>query len=197
MVERGMVTEGQTLARGLLENAFCMAALHDQPDEFLKLLKADAEAARREQGRFVIAQGLLGSKDADTQKRLADVVESIGRDPSFLSPKKVAAMGPLTRQYLAYQKLSNDAAHPSAASLHRFMATTSDRSGWNYRWGPGKQNELAFTLSQAIHAAIPIGIGFTQVTGDTEHNEQFRPIADRLQDLPEPEGGVAESSVGL
>jgi Family of unknown function (DUF5677) len=197
MVERGMVTEGQTLARALLENAFCMAALHDKPDDFLSLLKADAEAARREQGQFVIAQGLVGSEDAETRKRLAEVIDAIGTDPSFLSQKEVAGMGPLTRQYLAYQKLTNDAAHPSAASLHRFMSTNADRSGWNYRWGPGKNSELAFTLMQAIHAAVPIGIGYTQITGDAEHNERFRPIADRLEALPEPDGSLAESSVGF
>lgn len=197
MAERGMVTEGQTLARSLLENAFCLAAIHDKPSEFIGLLRADAEAARRMQGQFVIAQGLNAGSDPATQKRLEEIVAAIGKDLKVLSPKKVAAMGPFFRQYLAYQKLSNDAAHPSATSLHRFMATTADRSAWIYRWGPGKDEEIAFTLSQVIRAATSIGVAFTGLTEDVEHNEMLSPLADRMKAMPEPHGRVGESSVSL
>ncbi|MDO8379566.1 DUF5677 domain-containing protein [Phenylobacterium sp.] len=197
MAERGMVTEGQTLARSLLENAFCLAAIHEKPEKFIELLRADAEAARRMQGQFVIAQGLSAGSDPATQTRLREVVAAIGKDLNLLSPKKVAAMGPFIRQYLAYQKLSNDAAHPSATSLHRFMATTADRSAWIYRWGPGKDEEIAFTLSQAIHAATSVGVAFTQLTEDFEHNRMLGPLADRLKALPETHGRVGESSISL
>lgn len=197
MAERGMVTEGQTLARSLLENAFCLAAIHDKPEEFVTLLKADAEAARRMQGQFVIAEGLHSGSDPATRKRLQDVVAAIGKDLNLLSPKKVSRMGPFNRQYLAYQKLSNDAAHPSATSLHRFMATTADRSGWHYRWGPGKAEEIAFTINMAILTGISVAVAFTQITKDDVHNEILGPLAERLKALPEPQGRVGASSVSL
>lgn len=197
MSERGMITEAQTLARSLLENAFCLAAIHDKPKEFIALLRADAEAARRMQGQFVIANGLNAGSDAETQKQLQEVVTAISKSLNLLSPKKVAAMGPFLRQYLAYQKLSNDAAHPTATSLHRFMATTADRSAWIYRWGPGKDEEIAFTIFQAVGAAISIGVAFTGLTNDREHNDMLSPLADRFVAIPKPDGRVGESSVGL
>lgn len=194
--ERGMVTEALTLARSLFEAAFCMAAMLDDPAHFMEGLAADAEAARREQAKFLVAQG-LPANDAATLDRLKEVIEEIGKQPRMLSPKQLATTGPLIKLYLAYQKLSNDAAHPSVASLHRFVATTVDRSGWRYRWGPGKADEIAFALQQAAQAALALAVGFTEFTADHENNRKLGPLSDRLLALPSPESRLSATSAGL
>lgn len=193
--ERGMVTEALTLARSLLEAAFCMAAMLDDPPKFVEALAADAEAARRRQAQFLVAQGLTGD-DPATLLRLKEVIEEIGKQQT-LSPKQLATTGPLIKLYLAYQKLSNDAAHPSAASLHRFVATTADRAGWQYRWGPGKGEEIAFALQQAANAGLAMGVGFTQLTADHDNNQKLGPLSDRLLALPRPESRLTAHSVSI
>jgi hypothetical protein len=61
LTERGMVAEGRTLARGLIEDAFCVAALNDSPATFMQMLKKDSEASRHQQRKFIIAQGLIAN----------------------------------------------------------------------------------------------------------------------------------------
>ena len=194
MAERGMATEGQMLARSLFENAFCMAALLGDPIRFIELLKEDAEAARRLQGEFVLAQGMANSREPEIKARLEEVVDAIGKAPRTLSPKKLAMLGPLVKQYLSYQKLSNDSAHPSAASLFRHIVTLNEGAGWNYRWGFAGKNEIAFTLYQAIFAAVPLGIGYTEMLKAEAVNETFSALAARMQALPPPDGSLAAAS---
>lgn len=193
--ERGMVTEALILARSLLESAFCMSALLDDPQRFMEDLKADAEAARREQAKFLVALE-LPANDAATRDQLKGVIDEIGTRPRMLSPKFLAKAGPLSKLYLAYQKLSNDAAHPSAASLHRFVATQADRSGWRYRWGPGKADEVAFAIQQASQAALTLAVGFTEFTSDQDNNDKLGPLTERFLALPAPESRISAFSIG-
>jgi hypothetical protein len=125
-----MVAEGRTLARSLIEDAFCIAALLSEPAIFVEMLKADFDASRRDQGKFILAEDLITTIDA------------IDKKAEIMGPKKVATLGPLTRQYLFYQRLSDDAAHPSSRSLHRYMVTDASRSGWSgYKSGAGDRGE--------------------------------------------------------
>jgi hypothetical protein len=184
MAERGMVADGQILLRSLLEDVFALAALCTEPAVFVDMLKADAHAARREQGRFLLANNLLGVGGPEVKAKLQTIVDEIGRDPAFISPKKVAALSPMQRQYLVYQKLSNDAGHVSAVSLRRHVSTDETRTSWCYRWGQGSADEIAFTLHQAVLAAIGIGVALTSLTSDTASNAAVAALAERVQRLP-------------
>jgi hypothetical protein len=183
LTERGMVAEGRTLARSLIENVICIAALLAEPAPFLKMLKVDADASRRQQGKFVLAEQLIAS--GARRKKLQATIDTIDKKAEIMSPKKVAALGPLTQQYLFYQRLSDDAAHPSSKSLHRYMVTDASRSGWKgYKSGAGDQGENAATLHSAILAALPIGVGITQMLKDKYGNAEFGQLADRFQAMP-------------
>jgi hypothetical protein len=183
LTERGMVAEGRTLARSLIENAFCIAALIAEPAAFMKMLKADSDASRRNQGKFILAEQLIAT--AAKRDELQATMEAIDKKAEIMSPKKVAALGPLMRQYLFYQRLSDDAAHPSSRSLHRYMVTDASRSGWSgYKSGAGDQGENAATLHSAILAALPIGVGITQMLKDKDGNAEFGGLADRFEAMP-------------
>ncbi len=181
LTERGMVAEGRTLARSLIENAFCIAALHDNPAAFKKMLREDSEASRHQQGKFIIAQDLIAS--GATRDKLQAAIDAIDK-ADIMSPKKVAALGPLTKLYLTYQRLSDDAAHASAKSLHRHVLTDAARSGWRYKWGAGDQGENAATLYHTILAALSIGVAITQMLKDTNGNAAFADLANRFQSMP-------------
>jgi len=182
LTERGLVAEGRTLARSLIENAFCIAALLADPAVFIKMLKADSDASRRNQGKFVLAEQLIGT--GAKRDKLQATIDAIDKKAEIMSPKKVAAMGPLFRQYLFYQRLSDDSAHPSARSLHRHMLTDASRSGWMYKSGAGDQGENAATLHSAILAALPIGVGITQMLKNKNGNAEFGDLAERFQAMP-------------
>ena len=182
LTERGMVAEGRTLARSLIENAFCITALLVNPAATIEMLKADSDASRRNQGKFVLAEQLVAA--GAKRDKLQATIDAIDKKAEIMSPKKVAALGPLQRQYIFYQRLSDDAAHPSARSLHRHMLTDALRSGRIYKSGAGQQGENAATLHSAILAAIPIGVCITEMLKDTEGNAVFSELADRLQAMP-------------
>ena len=61
LTERGMVAEGRTLARSLIENAFCITALLVNPAATIEMLKADSDASHRNQGKFVLAEQLVAA----------------------------------------------------------------------------------------------------------------------------------------
>jgi|HubBroStandDraft_2_1064218.scaffolds.fasta_scaffold69281_3 hypothetical protein len=181
MTERGMVAEGRILTRSLVEDAFCIAALHDNPVSFLEILKEDSEGSRRLQGKFILAQDMI-DKGASRDK-LQAAIDALGK-PDTMSPKAIAAMGPLLKQYLAYQRLSDDAAHTSARSLDRHVKSDAARSGWCYKWGAGSREENAVTLHHAVLASLPIGVAITQMLKDTDNNSRFGDLADRFQAMP-------------
>jgi hypothetical protein len=183
LTERGMVTEGRTLARSLIENAFCIAALLAEPATFLTILKADSEASRHNQGKFILAEDLITR--GDKRDKLQAIMDAIDKKAEIMGPKKVAALGPLMRQYLFYQRLSDDAAHPSSKSLHRYMVTNASRSGWSeYKSGAGDQGENAATLHSAIEPALYVGVGIAQMLEDQSRGVEFADLAHRLEAMP-------------
>lgn len=181
LTERGMVSEGRTLVRNILESTFAIAALHDNPDKFIEILKEDYEASRRLQGKYILAERLV-TKPANEAK-LRDMVDSMGNE-KHMSPKAIAALGPLTAQYLAYQRLSDDSAHISARSLDRHVMRDEEQFGWMYRWGPGSPEENATTLHEVILGVIHIGIGVTAILNDEKGNVEFAELASRFQLMP-------------
>jgi hypothetical protein len=96
-----MVAEGRTLARSLIEDAFCIAALLSEPAIFVEMLKADFDASRRNQGKFILAEDLITK--GERRDKLQATIDAIDKKAEIMSPKKVAALGPLTRRYLFYQ----------------------------------------------------------------------------------------------
>lgn len=180
--EHRMVAESRMLARSLIENSFCMAALVSNADQFLKMLRDDSEATRRNQGKFIVAQK-LGDSEADRQKVQA-AIDVIDKGAAIMSPRKVAALGALLVQYLNYQRLSDDAAHVSATSLHRHVHRHPKGSGWDYRWLAGDKGENSATLHRTLLATLPIGITLTQILDDGLGNVAFHTLAERLQAMP-------------
>lgn len=181
MAERGMTVQARTLARSLMEDGFCIAALDSKPDEFIEMLKADSEASRRLQGKFIQAQSLVEA--GEPRDKLIAAIDALGK-PDILSPKKVAEMGPLTKQYLAYQRLSDDSAHTSARSINHHVFANETHTGWCYRVGPATAEENAATLHQVVLGALPIAIGITQIVNDEETNKAMPPLMDRFMAMP-------------
>jgi hypothetical protein len=183
MLERGMVVEGRTLVRSLLENSFCMGALHDAPDEFVKLFKADDQASRKAQADFVLAQKFRAIGPEQEQK-LLHLIAKVEKGSRTLDMKKLAGLSPLIASYLLYRVLSNDSAHPSATSLRRYLNMADDGTGWiGFVIEPGSDDEIADSLYRLVGALIGVAIGMTQIVGDSEMNGVIAALAERNDKL--------------
>jgi len=182
MAERGMVVQARTLVRSIIEDSFVAGALTTKPDEVIKMLKDGAEASRRYQATFIVAEG-LGDNPKDRQ-RLEKVIDTMDGKARFLSPRKVAGLSSMLPQYLNYMRLSEDSAHPSATSLHKHVEVRDDGLGWSYRIGPARREDIEATLHRAVLAVLPVGMMVTHLMPDDAHNVTLQAIAERFQTLP-------------
>lgn len=181
LTERGMVSEGRMLVRSLIENAICIAAIHEQPEKFVQMLKGDSEASRHRQRKFIVAKELINEGAARDKLQVA--IDEIGKLKS-MNLREIAELGPLEKQYLAYQRLSDNSGHLTATSLDRHVLADADRRYWQYRWCIGDQGENSATLYHAVLAALGIGVGVTQILGDRDNNAKYGNLSQRFQEMP-------------
>jgi len=182
LAERGLITETRLLVRSLIENAFCMAALVTNPQEFLARFEEDAVASRKGLAGVILKKEIASPGSPDEAKVKAALV-SFGK-AKLMSIDDLADLGPLRKQYLLYRVISNDAAHPSATSLSRHMDVKPDKSGWiGYVSGPALEPERRQTLNDLALTAISIVVGFTELIADIKGNAEISELSERYQKL--------------
>ena len=92
LTKEGLVVEARTLTRSCYENLYCMAALIEQGDDFVKAMHQDQMHSFRSQGEFLL-EGIdsehIGDAEFVEQLR-ARLKEIRSRWPkaSFLTPKQ-------------------------------------------------------------------------------------------------------------
>jgi hypothetical protein len=177
-----MIVSARTLVRSIIEDSFVAAALTTKPDDVIKMLRDGAEANRRFQGDFILANRLGGS-DTDRVK-LKEAIDMVDVRPRFLSPKKVADMSSMLPQYLNYMLLSNDSAHPSATSLDKHLQRSGDSTAWEYKMRAGEQHEVCATLHRALLAVLPVAIVANQLMPDATNGPMLAELSERFQTLP-------------
>jgi hypothetical protein len=70
LAERGMIAQSRMLVRSIIEDSFHAAALIDNPDNVIKMLKEDSEASRLRQAKFLVSQR-LGNSAKDVSPHLS------------------------------------------------------------------------------------------------------------------------------
>jgi hypothetical protein len=167
-----LVVEARTLTRSCYENLYCMAALIEQGDAFVKAMHQDQMRGFRSQGEFLlenIDNEHIGNAEFVEQLR-ARVKEIKSRWPkaSFLTPKQTVKDSVLRQSYLIYSKLSGDAAHPSVLALKRhlvrFLENGEQIVGLDVS-PPEQGTELADTLDLACNAMIGACVAVNQILG--------------------------------
>lgn len=177
LLERGLLPEAKTLIRSCVEASFCLAALHDSPDEFVELLRADDDASRRAQANFILTRSEFDSTTPEARDRLQKIVDSIPKSKN-MGIFKLAEMGPYLRQYLYYKVLSHDAAHVSARSLHRHM-NVGEKGWYGFVWGQGSKSEVDETLDLGCAMVLGVGVAFTNIVDDLANNAAFEKLSAR------------------
>jgi hypothetical protein len=170
--KENLVVEARTLTRSCYENLYCMAALIEQGDDFVKAMHQDQIRGFRSQGEFLledIDDEHIGDAEFVEQLR-AGVKEIKSRWPkvNFLRPKQTAKDSVLRPSYLFYSQLSGDAAHPSILALKRhlvrFVEEGEQVMGLDVN-PPQRGTELAETLDLACNAMISACVAANQILG--------------------------------
>ena len=78
LLERGMVSPATALARTIVENSFCAAALLKQPNEVIKMLREDSEHSRKQQRKFIY-ENQLGD-DSSMLPKLKEAIDSMEKN---------------------------------------------------------------------------------------------------------------------
>jgi uncharacterized protein DUF5677 len=172
LTEEGLVVEARTLARSCYENLYCMAALIEQGDDFVKAMHQDQMRSFRSQGEFLL-EGIDSEHigDAEFVERLRVRVKEIkSRWPkaTFLTPKRTVKDSVLKQSYLLYSKLSGDAAHPTIIALKRHLVRFEENGervlGLDVN-PPERGNEIVETIDLACNAMIGACVAANQILG--------------------------------
>jgi hypothetical protein len=157
LAERGMVVEARTLARSCYENVYCMAALQQDGEAFVKRMVDDDAVSRKKMANALLRRaGALEQAGAGAAERLEGNVANIDArapDAVRLVLEQAAEKAGVGDLYLFYRQLSWDSAHPTVQALSRYFS--GDRHQlW---WGPEtKGDEIADTLSITLAAVFGV-----------------------------------------
>ncbi|MCH5489578.1 DUF5677 domain-containing protein [Pseudomonas syringae] len=179
-LERGMVAEARIMIRCLFENAFCIAALAESPEDFIPMLRHDNLAAKRGQAR-ALKDGSY-SLTKDVQAVIEDI--SNGKKGEHLNWKKISDLSSIKSSYLFYKHLSDDSSHYSASSLNRYLVTDRNTNTWSgYNFGPRTKEEVTLTANLCASAALSITVGYSQVTADSTHTHEINSLLERYSSI--------------
>jgi hypothetical protein len=187
LASEGRVVEVRVLARCCFENNFWIAELAARGDAFVREMHDDESKSRKARGEFILSEGFR--LDEQVEERLKAQLRTINkRSPQarFLNPKDVARAGPMAQGYIFYSQLSSDAAHPTMASLNRYIGRFEE-NGETVRGfdcdPPAKEAEIVQTVDWACLALIGACVGVNQILEGTPTGQELANIADEWQAL--------------
>jgi hypothetical protein len=191
LLASGLVVEARILARCCFENAFWIAGLLAQGDEFVKQMREDDVRSRRARSELLLTTHKERIPE-EIEIRLRKQLRSIRQNwpqPKSLNPKDVAWSGILRAGYHIYSQLSADAAHPSIIALlrhydHRDKNEENGRPIINIDVEPApNEEEVTTTWEWACNAVLAACAGVNQILGGTPAGEQLGDITDQYQAL--------------
>jgi len=172
LTKETLVVEARTLTRSCYENLYCMAALIEQGDDFVKAMHLDQMRSFRSQGEFLL-EGVDSEHIGDAEfvgkirKRIKEL-KSRWPKANFLNPKQTAKNSALKESYLLYSKLSSDAAHPSILALKRHLVRFEENGeqilGLDVS-PPEQGTELWDTVDLACNAMLGACVAANQILG--------------------------------
>ena len=171
LTKEELVVEARTLTRSCYENLYCMAALIEQGDDFVKAMHQDQMRSFRSQGEFLL-EGIDSEHigDAEFVEQLRVRVKEIkSRWPkaTFITPKQTVKDSVLKQSYLLYSKLSGDAAHPSVIALKRHLVRFEENGEQviGLDVSPRGGNEIVETIDLACSAMVGVCVAANQILG--------------------------------
>ncbi len=192
LLDKGLVVEARILARCCFENAFWIAGLLTQGDEFVKQMCQDDARSSRSRSELLLTthrERIPEEIEIQLRKQLRSIKQQWPQ-PKSLSPKDVAWSGLLRDGYHIYTQLSADAAHPSLTTLRRHYpdSVQHEENGKTVIVAidvvpAPDEEEVTTTWEWACHAALGACAGVNEILGGTPAGEQLVEITARYQAL--------------
>ncbi|MES3708736.1 hypothetical protein QC590_10880 [Pseudomonas putida] len=182
MAERGMFVECRAMARSVIEVSLAVSAMDGDKDTFIQMIRDDHMKSRRNRYQTLLAQ----STEPKVRKALHAAIGQLEKSLNIISPKALAALGPLEASYFVYQVLSDNAAHVSASSLDHYIAPHEDRKYWEYKVGAGAPEEVAASLYYCLYGAIPVAVGVADLLKLKQFAAQIHELVDRFDKTSAP-----------
>jgi hypothetical protein len=190
LLNSGLVVEARILVRCCFENAFWIAGLLAQGDEFVTQMRQDDERSRRAHGELLLSEKLPEDSEIRLRKELRLIKQRWPQGKlQSLQAKDVAWRGILREGYHIYSQLSLDAVHPSITALLRHYDHAGQHEengktvlGINVVPAPS-EGEVTTTWDWACSAVLRACAGVNDILGGTPAGQQLGELADRHQAL--------------
>ncbi|OKO86173.1 DUF5677 domain-containing protein [Bradyrhizobium sp. AS23.2] len=127
LLEERRIVEARALTRCCVENAFWVAGLREQGNEFAEKMLADEAKRKTSQTQYLFENH--PELDPAIQVRLRTWLQQNenARRGRMLNPKAVSELSDdFGRLYLFYSQLSSDSGHPSMTALSRYAIRSAD-----------------------------------------------------------------------
>ena len=187
LLDAGRGIETRTLIRCAYENFFCAAAIGKIGDDFIKIMELDDAASCKKQAKRLLDWAGKQQQQQDFAERLTKFAAALdAKHPKapYLNHQKAAEVGTIDDAYIFYNVLSNDAAHPSATSLGRYITWNVDDTEWTISAIPADDSdEIDETLELACGVMLGITVAVNEVVDGTNVGEDLFKLSDEFRAL--------------
>jgi len=185
LISEKRIVEARTIARCCFENQYWSTALIEEGEQFTRKMVDDEMKHRTARGQLIFQNGL--DLDPDVSARLRGWLKTTNQryaDAKTLNPKQVASVHAIGKSYIFYSQISSDAAHPSVASLNRYIVPHTPNEIGGIDVEPiVSENEIVDTLNLLCLAVMGVCVGVNQILGGTPGGEVLDGLATEYVDL--------------
>lgn len=187
LLDAGHVVEARTLIRCAYENFFCAAAIAKTGDDFIKTMELDDAASRKKQAKRLLNWSGKQDQPLDFAEKLTEFAAALdAKHPTapYLNHQKTAESGTVADAYIFYNVLSNDAAHPSATSLSRYITWNDDETEWTLSaYRSDDLYEIDESLELACGAMLGVTVAVNEAVAGGNVGETFFRLSDDFKTL--------------
>jgi hypothetical protein len=184
LLDNNRVVEARTLTRSVYENMFWAAALVKKGDAFIEAIELDDITSRKKRAAGLLDWAKAQGEIADYHASLEAFRDRLWDDHGKTDDIKLiqaAQAGGVSHGYNVYRELSNDAAHPSSASLSRHVTLAEDGANGPpftlHAEPPNDPMEAVDTLELLASALLGVIIAVNETVGFVNAGERLDAIA--------------------
>lgn len=176
LYRRGMIAEGDTLARNVYEAAFWLGFLQKEGDAAVRAFVNDEMKSQKDRATYYLDQFERGSYAPNLEmkallaEKIADLKSKIVKSNS-VTVKMAAERSDLYSYYDAYKHLSASSAHNSLNSLHRYLNRNPDGSYDGHIVGPDPDSLPEALPVMCIGLGIALAMYCTIVSIEDDETE--------------------------
>jgi len=189
LAQNERLVESRILTRACYENLFYVGAIQKEGYSFVqKMMRADCHH-HKSRGQSLLSDAKYIESEDDWRTPLKAYLKRIkeNNQPSAtINPKDISKNGPIAKQYIIYEQLSADSAHPTTDALNRYFSKTEE-NGKMIRCLDIEpilnDTDVHQTLNWACNAMLGVIIGVNEILGGSSANQKVLQMFEDRQEL--------------